>query len=235
MVKKLVGIIINVTIFIMILLTIYYSHNYLKTVNDKNKYEKKIIKEISLIETNSEKIKTLEYYQQYYSNKDIIGSLEIENTNINTLLVKGKNNEYYLNHSLNKEHDVVGSIFVDYRVNLDSKQINIYGHNSNYYDVVFKELENYVKEDYYYTHKYINLWDGNKTNKYEIFSVQIVDTDYEYYDVNPKNWNKHIGKLKTSIYNTGVEVLDEDDILTIQTCYYKPVNSFLIINSRKVI
>lgn len=35
---------------------------------------------------------------------------------------------------------------MDYRHNSDSKQINIYGHNSVRYDVPFKELEGYIKK-----------------------------------------------------------------------------------------
>ena len=38
---------------------------------------------------------------------------------------------------------------MDYRQNLDSKQINIYGHNSTKYNPPFKILENYLNKEYY--------------------------------------------------------------------------------------
>lgn len=178
--------------------------------------------------------KTLEYYKEYYSNNDIIGSLKIEGTNIDTLIVKGNDNDYYLNHSIEKKYDVIGSIYADYRVDLNSKQINIYGHNSQVYDVIFKELENYFDKSYYDQHKYIEIWDGKNTYLYEIFSIQIITTDYEHMKVFPSDWEEHIKKLSKSIYETGITADIEDDILVLQTCNYKPLNSYLIIISKKI-
>lgn len=221
---------IVITLFIFI----YYSYNYILFNIKKNKISNDIKKEISVIKNIEKDNNNLEYYRTYYSNNDIVGSLNIEGTSINTLLVKGKDNEYYLNHSIKKEYDIIGSIYVDYRVNLNSKQINIYGHNSNVYDVMFKELENYKDREYYLNHKYIILWDGDNKNKYEIFSVQIVTNDYEHIDVNPTNWTNHINKLKKSIYETNVNVNEQDYILVIQTCLYEPINSLLIINAKKI-
>ena len=148
--------------------------------------------------------------------------------------MQGDDNKYYLNHSIKNEYDELGSVFVDYRTDLSSNQVNIYGHNSNVYDVIFKELENYLKEDYYDEHKYIEVWDGDVTNIYEIFSVQIVTSDYEHYVVNPTDKKEHLRKLSNSIYQTEVITNESDDILVIQTCLFNPSNSFLIINSRKV-
>lgn len=230
--KKRVGrVLYSVALSIFLVITVYSLYNYLEEKSKSIILNNKIASEISILEEE----KTLDYYKQYYSNEDIIGSLNILNTDINTLLVKGSNNEYYLDHSIKKEYDIIGGIFVDYRVDLNSKQINIYGHNSNVYDVLFKELEDYRNEDYYKTHKYIEIWDGMKTTTYEIFSVQIVTSNYEHMEVNPSNWKEHIKTLNNSIYDTGVKANEGDDILILQTCIYSPANSFLIINSRKVI
>ncbi len=232
--KKIVKIIYSVLFVIVLVVTFYSLYSYLNQEVNKYKIINSIEEEVSLLE-KTEEVKTLEYYKEYYSNNDVVGSLEIEGTNINTLLVQTTNNEYYLNHSLNKEYDIIGSIYVDYRVNLNSKQINIYGHNSQVYDVPFKELENYTDKDYYKEHKYIKIWDGETTNIYEIFSVQIVTSDYEYINVDSSDWSNHIKELNNSIYDTGLSATEEDDILVLQTCYYNPVNSFLIINSKKIV
>ena len=163
-----------------------------------------------------------------------MGSLKIEGTGIETLLVKANDNEYYLNHSIRNEYDIIGSIFVDYRTDLNSKQINIYGHNSNVYDVIFKKLENYLDNKYYSDHKYIELWDGDKKSIYEIFSVQIVSNDYEHYDVDTDDWENHINTLNNSIYEIKNKATPKDEILVIQTCLYNPTNSLLLINAKKV-
>ena len=133
--------ILDASIFILLLLTLYYSIDYIKLVHKNNLIKKEIRNEISVLESNKKgTIKNLEYYKEYYENDNIVGRLKIRNTSIDTLLVKGNDNEYYLNHSISNEYDEKGSIFIDYRTDLNSKQINIYGHNSNVYDVIFKEL-----------------------------------------------------------------------------------------------
>lgn len=233
--RKLLKVFLNVAIVASIMvmlnaaaeaLTTKYN-NYLKTSE---------IEEVSklLEESIQENNHSLDYYRNYYNNNNIVGSLKIEGTDIDTLLVQGDDNKYYLNHSIKNEYDELGSVFVDYRTDLSSNQVNIYGHNSNVYDVIFKELENYLKEDYYDEHKYIEVWNGDVTNIYEIFSVQIVTSDYEHYVVNPTDKKEHLRKLSNSIYQTEVITNESDDILVIQTCLFNPSNSFLIINSRKV-
>lgn len=228
--KKIIKTIYTLLLITMISITAHSLYSYINQENKKNEIKDTIKEEVSLVEDQNE----LAYYKEHYLNDDIIGSLKIEGTNINTLLVKANDNEYYLNHSLNKQYDEIGSIFVDYRVNLDSKQINIYGHNSNVYDVPFKELEKFLNKDFYENHKYITIWDGIKANTYEIFSVQIITNNYEYMNVNSNNWSKHIKELNKSIYDTKLQATINDDILVIQTCNYNPINSFLIINSKKV-
>jgi len=227
--KKIAKILFYLLMLIIVLVNGYFIYNYTK---DKDK--QKTIDETSSIELVEKEVKSLEYYKEYYSNDEIIGSLKIEGTQIDTLLVKSTNNEYYLNHSLKKEYDAIGSIYVDYRVNLNSKQINIYGHNSNVYDVMFKELEKYLNKDYYENHKYIVIWDGNQYFTYQIFSLQIVTTNYEHMNVNPTDWNKHINILNKSIYDTGIKATGEDNILVLQTCNYSPKNSYLIVIAKKI-
>ena len=51
-------------------------------------------------DTNTTSKHSLDYYKKYYQNDNIVGSLKIEGTGIETLLVKGNDNEYYLNHSI---------------------------------------------------------------------------------------------------------------------------------------
>ena len=206
--------ILDASIFILLLLTLYYSIDYIKLVHKNNLIKKEIRNEISVLESNKKgTIKNLEYYKEYYENDNIVGRLKIRNTSIDTLLVKGNDNEYYLNHSISNEYDEKGSIFIDYRTDLNSKQINIYGHNSNVYDVIFKELENYLDKNYFSNHKYIELWDGDKTKIYEIFSVQVVTGGYEHYTVNPSNLEAHIMNLNNSIYETGNVASTKDEIL----------------------
>lgn len=217
--KKNVEKILNILIIILV---IFLSYMLIDNRNDSQ-----------VEEQNNSKIYDLNYYKDYYLNEDIIGYLKINDTKIDTLLVKSNNNEYYLNHSINKEYDIKGSIFVDYRTNLNSKQINIYGHNSNEYDLQFKELEKYKDKSFYDKHKIIEIWNGKEVINYEIFSVQIVADNSEHMNI---NWDdeKHLEKLSNSIYNTGVVASTNDQILVLQTCNYNPQNTYILVIAKRV-
>lgn len=215
--KKNVDKILNILIIILIILL---SYMFIDNKND------------SQVKEDNSKIYDLNYYKDYYLNEDIIGSLKIKDSKIDTLLVKSNNNEYYLNHSINKEYDIKGSIFVDYRTNLNSKQINIYGHNSKEYDLPFKELEKYKDKAFYDSHKMIEIWNGKEVINYEIFSVQIVEDNSEHMNINCDE--KHLEKLSSSIYNTGVSASTVDQILILQTCNYNPKNTYILVIAKRV-
>lgn len=182
----------------------------------------------------TKEVSELLYFKEYFSNNDIVGTLKIRGTNINTLLVKGGDNKYYLNHSIYKEKDIKGSIFIDYRTNLNSKQINIYGHNSKKHLLMFKELEKYKKKEFYNKHKIIEIWDGINIYKYEIFSVKIVNKKSNHMDLNPDNKEKYIKNLNKSIYNTGIKASVNDKILILQTCNYNPKNTFILVIAKLI-
>lgn len=199
-------------------------------------------KEIVTIQEN-----TLNDLRNKYKNNDIIGIIKIVNTSINEPVVQTHDNDYYLTHTLKKEYDKYGSIYMDYRIDLNhSKKILIFGHNSEAYNkdkVPFKELENYYEEDYYKQHKYITLTLDNEIRHYEIFSVYVETSDFTYmnlYFKDEEDWYRHISKLKSkSLYNTNVEISSDDEILILQTCsnnkdYSSYDKKYLLIISRRV-
>ena len=151
------------------------------------------------------------------------------------MLVKSTNNEYYLNHSILKKEDKKGAIYVDYRTDLNSKQINIYGHNSKKYNLKFNELEKYKDKQFYDKHKIIEIWDGNNIQKYKIFSIQIVNKNSQHINVNPTDRESHIKKLNSSIYETKLKANINDKILILQTCNYNPKNTYILIISKMIV
>ena len=59
-------------------------------------------------------------------------------------------NEFYMNHNNKKEEFIGGSLFVDYRINLNStRKIIIYGHSSSTVDIPFTKLLGYKKQDFF--------------------------------------------------------------------------------------
>ena len=181
-----------------------------------------------------------------YNNDEVVGVIYIPDTSINSPVVQHDDNEYYLDHDINNEEKVEGTIFLDYRVDINSGRKNIiYGHNGDTSElaVPFSELENYYEEDYYKDHKYVYLEDEDGVGTYEIFSVYVETREPNYMYLNFKNdssWNEHINYLKNkSLYDTNVEVDETDEILILQTCshnenYIKYKDRYLLVVAKRI-
>ena len=176
--------------------------------------------------------------QDEYNNTDIVGTLEIENTDYKVPIVQGNDNSFYLNHLPDKSYSFMGSIFLDYRVNINaSKKLLIFGHNSSTYDMPFKILENYYDTEYLNNHKNVIIKTKDKIRTYEIFSLYIATSDYKYMNVNFKNdeYPYHVKYLKDkSMYNINTNLDYNDNILILQTCsthkdYLKYKKKYLVL------
>lgn len=181
-------------------------------------------------------VNVMEQYRIQYNNSDIVALLDIPNTNINTVVPRGEDNEFYLHHLPDKQENSLGSIFLNYRNELNDRKLIIYGHNSPNVDTLFKGLEQYLNPDYYSTHNNIYLQTDYIKYHYQIFSVYIATSNVSHVNLNltNKEYKRHLQWLKEeSIYDTGVSIPDED-ILILQTCFYNPENSYLIIAAKKV-
>jgi len=179
-----------------------------------------------------------------YNNDDVVGILEINNTDYIVPIMQGEDNDYYLNHTPDGKENYMGSIYLDYRVNIDSsKKLLIYGHNSSNIDMPFKILEEFYDKDYYNNHKYVEITTSTTKKKYEIFSVHVETKDFSYMNinfVNDEDYLNHITKLKErSMYDTDIELGNDDEILILQTCsthkdYYNYTKKYLLIILRRV-
>lgn len=243
--KKIIYyILLSFSLIVLITSTVIFVYEKLNKKNTKEKLETivQIKKEVDNTRVNN--ISLVDKYNEYrksYGNNDIIGSLKIESVGIDTLLVQTTNNTYYLNHLLNKKYDITGSIFVDHNSNIEnSKQINIYGHNSDIYDVPFKNLEKFLSKEFFNSSdKKIIIEKENGLKTFEIFSTKIVDKDIEHTKVefeNDTQWQQHLEILRSnSLYDTNVELGESDQILVLQTCLYDTnLGKYLIILGRKV-
>lgn len=174
-------------------------------------------------------------FKQEYGNEDIAGSISVPGADINTLFVKTTNNTNYLNHTLKKEKSRIGAVFMDYRNTFEDKQINIYGHNSNKYDVAFKNLRMYLDPDFTKNNDLIYLENENGVSTYQIFSVKRTKDD-EHMTLKTNDFLGHINKIReNALYNSDVKVTESDDILILQTCLLDGTRDYLIVSSRKLI
>lgn len=214
-----------------------------------NTLKSKIINS-NTIEVNYE-INKIDYEEELnkvrnkYNNNDIVGILSNSDDTLNEIVMQSTDNDYYLEHTVYHESNWRGQTFLDYRNDINnSDKLIIYGHNSNYYNLPFKVLENYYNKSYYDENKYLYLQTNLNKYKYEIFSVYVEVSDWDYYNkmkFNTKDeYYNHILKLKNkSMYDTNVSVNEDDKILIIQTCstkkeYSNYENKFLLIIAKRV-
>ena len=157
-------------------------------------------------------------------NKDTVAYLKVNNTNIDYIVVKGKNNSYYLTHNFKKKWSNAGWVFADYRNNFDDndKNIIVYGHNMRS-GSMFGTLKNVLKKEWYLDddNRKITFVTKSGTYYYDIFSIYTIKSE-EYYittDFSDINFLEFVNKIKSrSIYDFNVDVDESDNILTLSTC-----------------
>ena len=217
--------ILDASIFILLLLTLYYSIDYIKLVHKNNLIKKEIRNEISVLESNKKgTIKNLEYYKEYYENDNIVGRLKIRNTSIDTLLVKGNDNEYYLGHTAYYSENKNGSIFIDYRIpeGLEARNCIIYGHDM-LNNSMFGSLIQYSSKSYYEQNKTFDVYIAYKHYKYYVFAAYETDSvgdTYTYEFPTDEDFQNYIDTAwARRLYETDVQGVGlEDHIITLSTC-----------------
>ena len=232
-------------LFVMISLSFLvslYVDNYF-TYKEKPKIENAALL-VNSEESNEVEITEIDKIKKAYNNNDVVGNISISDTNIDEVVFQSSNNSYYLNHNGYKEYDQYGEVFADYRIDFDtSKKILIFGHNSSKIKTPFSNLEKYYDKSYYNNHKYITLTLENEVRTYAIFSVYVETSDWSYMNLkfdSATDWYNHILKLKNkSLYDTGVDVENDDEVLILQTCSYNQNyndydKKYLLIISRRV-
>ncbi|URN95312.1 MAG: class B sortase [Candidatus Pristimantibacillus lignocellulolyticus] len=172
-------------------------------------------------------------------NSDIVGWISIENTGINYPVVQSSDNDYYLNHNVEKQSSTRGSIFMDYRnkdVNEDIHTV-IYGHHMKD-GSMFGELSKYKDAAYYKEHNTITFEGLDGSTNWQIFSVYIYspeDQFFEYEFADEQQYSTYLDKIiKKSRYDTGVEVTSEDQLITLVTCTYEVTDARFIIHAKRV-
>lgn len=217
------------------------------SVNELIKEKKKI----EFADKDSNKIDISNYvnhlpeYREQYGNYDIQAKLEIPNLNIDTLITRTNNNEYYLNYSLNRQWDGLGVPFIDYRNTdlVNAKQINIYGHNTQrqeFYDQLpFTNLEAYIDYDIFNNYKDVYLSIDEKQMHYEVVAIKILkDGNPEHTMVEFENngeYLSHINRLLDgALYRSDKAVFfARDRILVLQVCHYDPMGSYLLVIAKE--
>ncbi len=160
------------------------------------------------------------------TNSDVIGWIQVPNTNVNYPFVQTTDNDYYLHHAFNKSRNSAGWIFLDYRNDLEILNQNtiIYGHG-RYDRTMFGSLKNLLKSSWQKNtnNHIIKLSTEYQNTLWQIFSVYHIPTTGDYlttYFPSEEEYQAFLDKiLKRSAYQFPTTVSSTDKILTLSTCY----------------
>lgn len=158
-------------------------------------------------------------------NKDTVGWLTVNNTNIDYPVVQYSDNDYYLNRDFYQNKNRHGWIFMDYRNSYSDLSDNtiIYGHNlAN--QKMFGTLR-YATNASWYTktnNQIITLNTLDSNLKWKIISVYKVPKTNDYLVANFSSPDEKLEFLKMivdrSIYDFNEEFDEDTKILTLSTC-----------------
>lgn len=176
--------------------------------------------------TTNESFISVDFTSLLEQNKDTVGWIRVNNTNIDYSIVQTTDNEYYLSHDFNKRYNIYGWVFGDFRDDFTKFQKNtiIYAHNTGR-GTMFATLPNATKE-YWYTNEenhYIKISTPTSNTIWKIFSIYTTTGNDVYYLKtyfnNKDDYQDFLNTLKDkSIYNFNETLTYNDKILTLSTC-----------------
>ena len=157
-------------------------------------------------------------------NRDFIAWLYIPGTGVNYPVVWSDDSDYYLNHTFTGRASSVGTLLslcrTDYAA--PSQNIAIYGHHLRTNNM-FTPLLSYKKQSFWQEHDSIVLDSLYRRETYRVFAAL---------NMNIQEWDPSVADFPSgeafmafvqraqalSFYDTGVEVNEENEIVTLITC-----------------
>ena len=182
----------------------------------------------------------------YEVNPEIVGWINIPNTNMNLPVLQHEDNDYYLNHNFEGDYDPNGVPFMDFRNNVKELDNNtlIYGHNWES-GQMFHSLLLYEDVEFYKQNPVITFDTVYEESQWKVISCLEANTDanigevFNYWNFirtdDPEKMQWYIDEvLARSFFTTTVDVNTDDQLLTIQTCANDRYNTKVCLVARKV-
>ncbi|MEG0510606.1 MAG: class B sortase [Clostridia bacterium] len=158
-------------------------------------------------------------------NKQTVGWIQVNNTNINYPLVQTSNNEDYLHKAFDGTANQAGWVFADYRNNMKDFDNNtiIYGH-SRLNKTMFGSLLNILNPSWFNNKEnhIIKLSTPAENTLWQVFSVYKTPVESYYLTTSflyETNFLKFANTLKSrSVHPFNSELVGTDKLLTLSTC-----------------
>ncbi len=213
-------------LFLIFIIIFVYSFINILSWHDDSKKSKKIEEDIQeFVNINpAEGVFEVDFKELKRMNSDTVAYLIVNDTNINYPVVKGKDNNFYLNHSFTKEKSEAGTLFMDSNNKFDGSDYNIiiYGHN-RLDGIMLGSLKNVLKEEWYSKEEnlFIKLINENKAVDYKIFSMYKIKEEDYYINTsfNDESFRKFVNTIKgRSVHDFGEDLTNVEQVLTLSTC-----------------
>ena len=181
-------------------------------------------------------------------NPDTVGWIIVDKTKVDNPVVQCGDNEYYLDHSFEREPFRAGTVFMDYRdvfgadEDKQSENIILYGHNMAN-NTMFGSLRRYRQDlNYYKEAPFVTLESNYRVYDYVIFGLVITEgsaqATWRYWDMENLSmrpqFNAYVETVqKKNMAKIPVDVKYGDKLLTLSTCYSDKDDSRFLIVARR--
>lgn len=171
-------------------------------------------------------------------NDDVVGWIFNQNGIINYPVLKGDDNDYYLNRNVNKTKNVNGSIFMNCKNNgkFTDKHTLIYGHSMDN-GTMFASLLKYRNQSYYDAYPSFYLYTPYGKYKLDVFSAfETKDGDRVYtMGYNSSDYSDFISyAFSKSLIKADVSVANGDRLVTLSTCAYSSKKARFVVIAKVV-
>lgn len=172
-------------------------------------------------------------------NENVVGWITIDGTQIDYPILQSDNNVDYLTENYNGKQSIAGSIFLDYRNDISTTDLNtiIYGHRMKD-GSMFQDLIKYLDEDFFKAHQTFTYDTLYESYEAEIFAVYNTLIDFNYIETDFASETEYAELLQQmqdkSRFTTDVDLDADDQIITLSTCDYEldPNNGRLVIQAK---
>jgi len=173
-------------------------------------------------------------------NRDTVGFIKVNGTNVNYPIVQTTDNSFYLKHAFDKSKNSAGWVFADYRndmVNFDKNTV-IYGHSRSN-QTVFGSLKKVLNKSWY----------GNKDNHIIKLSTPTENTLWQIVSIYTRKPESYYitTKFSDSQFKTFIQTIkdrseinfsgtlnENDKILTLSTCEDVAGTTRLVIHAKLI-
>ena len=178
----------------------------------------------------------------YNGIRNCVGWLRIDGTAINYPVMQSKDDpEFYLHHAVSGEYSYPGVPFLDARCEPGvSNNLIIYGHNMKN-GTMFHDLRYYASKDFWQGHRRISLATASGAAEYEVMAVIQYNTNrdlfriYAYTAMDESTFGWFLTQVHSrQIYETGVQAVFGDELLTLSTCDWTYENGRLLVITRRI-